>query len=511
MDNMKDYLTIEDRIELRSLFSNPTQADSLPNYDKGMSTRKLCIAATLTSWVLCILLLVFGIIKFQYFGNNMISLRTSYARVFASLLLNSSITLCVDALGFVHATSLRWALWHEARLTYNSNLRLFTSTKLRTSVTNTALVNLFSAMSLVLCYSGASQIFLDEDLFGVDIPSNFPHAAINAYAFNATSIGIGVQALIASLVLCAPKHILSWSPNPLNTTLACISTGQLKRRSGRSLLALGDPDPAERCAAVQSQQCSLRQIDRSTRHIIRFLWCTTSLALIWAIIVLVMSQLSSGHDDVVRGPTLTTGNISMDIVGSTSLTEDSEGIVQNISSIIIVAIIQAFMTMATHTAEVIINRVRDESVWRRAYAYDQGTHFSTSSTKSAMTSWQYLALSIMKPLVHWMFSLSIQPSDIAGTFVVINLSYLPEFLLFVLAVALACLIMGIARSSPKGVQPATWGHLQTLADLVDDWGTADDKTLYWGDKGIHEDGVRFAGTSAVVGEVGKIRETALYR
>jgi len=182
----------------------------------------------------------------------------------------------------------------------------------------------------------------------------------------------------------------------------------------------------------------------------------------------------------------------------------------NIASIVVIGLVQAFVTMATHSAEVVINRARDESVWRQAYTHDQGTHFRTSSTKTAMTSWQFLALSTLKPLVHWMFSLSIQPSDSLG-FIIIKFGYLPEFLLFMLFVALAILTTHIARSTPSEVQPATWGHLQTLADLVDDWGTADDKKLYWGDKGVHSDGVRFAGTSTVVGEVGKIRETALYR
>jgi len=419
----------------------------------------------------------------------------------------------VEALCYVHSTSLRWGLWHEARLAYNSNLRLFSSTKLGTSVTNTALVNFFSAVSLVICYSGASQIFLCEDIHIDADLSRLLNGAINPYALIATSMGIGVQALIASVVLCAPKHILTWSSNPLNTTLACMSAGKLERRPGRSLLAVGAQDLPKDCAVVQSIQCSLRQTGRSTRHITRYLWFTTSLALIWAVGVLVISQLVFLKDDsdVVRGPTLTSGNVSIDfMIFAVYLSNEKENVAQSISSIILIGIIQAFVTMAMHSAEVVINRARDESVWRQAYAYEKGTHFSTSSTKTAVTSWQYLALSMMKTLVHWMFSLSTQPSTDLGT-IVIKFAYLPEFLLFMLFVALAILVTHIARNAPSGVQPASWGYLQTLADLIDDWGTADDKTLYWGDKGGHGDGIRFAGTSAVVGEVGKIKETALYR
>jgi len=116
MDNMRDYLTTDHSIELQSLFPSTMQANSLgnydkanslPNYDKGLLTGNLCIAATLISWVLCILLLVFGIIQLEQSSSFFISPPTSYVRVFASLLLNSSVTLCVEGLGFVHSTSLR--------------------------------------------------------------------------------------------------------------------------------------------------------------------------------------------------------------------------------------------------------------------------------------------------------------------------------------------------------------------------------------------------------------------
>lgn len=45
-------------------------------------------------------------------------------------------------------------------------------------------------------------------------------------------------------------------------------------------------------------------------------------------------------------------------------------------------------------------------------------------------------------------------------------------------VPLANLITLIARYRPRGPQPATYGHIQTLADLVDEWSP----TRYWGHK-----------------------------
>ena len=82
---------------------------------------------------------------------------------------------------------------------------------------------------------------------------------------------------------------------------------------------------------------------------------------------------------------------------------------------------------------------------------------------------------------------------------------------------LSALATFLALSRPSGPQPATFGHLPTLVDLIDVWpcrmaddadqerSAADNKAskstckdtvkLYWGDKGNNEDGTRRAGTS----------------
>lgn len=55
----------------------------------------------------------------------------------------------------IHYMSLRWALFHEGTLKFNSNLRLFTSAK--TCPANRAPVNYTSLVLLVISYTGASQ------------------------------------------------------------------------------------------------------------------------------------------------------------------------------------------------------------------------------------------------------------------------------------------------------------------------------------------------------------------
>lgn len=49
---------------------------------------------------------------------------------------------------------------------------------------------------------------------------------------------------------------------------------------------------------------------------------------------------------------------------------------------------------------------------------------------------------------------------------------------------------------PSGPQPATYGHLQTLVDLIDQWPRKCDR-VYWGEKVASKDGsVAHAGTSS---------------
>lgn len=63
---------------------------------------------------------------------------------------------------------------------------------------------------------------------------------------------------------------------------------------------------------------------------------------------------------------------------------------------------------------------------------------------------------------------------------------------------------------PKGTQPSTWGHLQMIADLVDDWGAEDDFIHVSGDKGFNDNGTRHPGTSSSRGNVGSIEQNMIY-
>jgi hypothetical protein len=159
-----------------------------------------------------------------------------------------------------------------------------------------------------------------------------------------------------------------------------------------------------------------------------------------------------------------------------------------IGSIFLIAIFQAGLTLALHCAELLVNLSRDEGIFRMAIT-KKGTDPRYNSIIAAFSSWQTTTLFAFKAAVHWLFGLSINNDFILG----VNM-YPPQifyFTGFALMVAIFATYVSLRR--PLGPMPATFGHLQTMADLIDEW----DNRMFWGHK---EDGYggapNYAGTSA---------------
>jgi len=102
-----------------------------------------------------------------------------------------------------------------------------------------------------------------------------------------------------------------------------------------------------------------------------------------------------------------------------------------------------------------------------------------------MRSWQSILLFTSKSIVQWIFGYAFSANVAAW------MNLIPMLVLTVLLLLMALFAECLARHRPKGPQPATYGNLQALAHLVDDWSSG---TLYWGDKG-EVAGVRRAGTA----------------
>lgn len=461
-------------------------SSALPPFDRGLTSRNICIAGLAITCLLACSTIGWFAYSRHY---TWIHCNAAYAELL-KLCLTGIVLIATESSGFIHTASLRWALHREGRLFFNSNVRLFTAVG---SGVNSWWINTLLAMTLVLAYASASQTFLTsaETIIILPLPLMLLGLCLLAHA------------IVAILCLYQQsKRIPSYSSNPLNTTLASLRDQPEQQHIG-SVLAVGQGFSKNSLGSKPSKtQPSMLAADPGIRHVIRFSWVLGPLCLIWACAVLaVTSVLSNNDSDNDPSAMLFSSNTSLANVGGRTT-------IGSLGAVFILAGFQAFATMGLHFLESVINRSRDEAAWRQAMDPKKGVLVGWRSLLRACSSWQSLMLSAAKVLVHWLFGLSI-PLDGGGS---IGMCYLAIFLLGGVATMLAFIATAIARHKPKGYIPATYGHLQTLANLIDDWagGTDGSNRLFWGDKGQALDDLRHAGTIGNPDHLGKIDAEALY-
>lgn len=211
--------------------------------------------------------------------------------------------------------------------------------------------------------------------------------------------------------------------------------------------------------------------------------------------------------------------------------------------LIIVCCVQAYLTFALHCAEVLVNSARDQATWEKAANHLRSEaggsplgqnviatflsyHLRSKSTgaplnQNVVTSFlsnpPNVFLLASKSVAHWLFNRSLLPCIFLATSTnsapvgkgwqvsqtQIFLFGVPVLILAVVLLLLLTLTLYLVCRRPKGPQPSTFGHVQTLAEVIDDWG--DGAELFWGDKGLTEGGVyRRAGTAGTASGVGPI-------
>lgn len=211
-------------------------------YDRATGTKKICIGG-----------LVFSVIV----GAGFIGVGSLFKGPEASFTLspvaleliplgtNFVMLLITECLGYIHTTSLRWALFREDRLEFNANLRLVTFSK--RSLANGVVANILYSITLAICYSGASMIHVrnTSDFFGsTDHSEQHWNTVKNNVSLSKvvpTTLGtaILIQCILSAWCLWTAQ-IPTWSSDP-STTLkeAAASTG-LVRRPGRCMMSIHD-------------------------------------------------------------------------------------------------------------------------------------------------------------------------------------------------------------------------------------------------------------------------------
>ncbi|KAJ9603050.1 hypothetical protein H2200_012345 [Cladophialophora chaetospira] len=411
------------------------------------------------------------------------------------LAFNIVVAVLTDILSFAHSVSLRWALYKEDRLHYNSNLRLFTSTKQCAS--NRWPANLLSATFLITSYTAANAA-----LFVYKREAGEKYISLNAVAFMALGISLIGQIIIALWSLHKSEQwVHSWSANPLNTALAFLNKGESYRVLGRGMMSVHDYHAGIKPGPVQPRKKQGNMI-KAYPHVGLLLWIVGLALLLDLTFAGIVCKLTfQQHPDASLAFVQNTNTGPANSYSSSfhfNMPPDWSPYMTQLVMFLMGMMLQACITLTLHCAELLINVHRDECTWRSAYiATGKGAEIDTNPVVSAFSSWSWIALFCIKPVAQWLFgtaSLSLGQRGAGDGLVWFN--SVPLFVLAGVLVLILAHLSFLALRSPKGPQPATFGHIQTLVNLIDDWGSDIKSRLYWGEKVRHEYGVHVVGTSA---------------
>jgi hypothetical protein len=495
----------------------------LPDVDRGHSTRFGCLVGLGVTWLAILVCFIGSMFIIATQGGACVCptpLSPAGARG-ALFVINIFLTLLTDALGYIHTISLRWALFREGRLDFNTNTRLFNSTRL--SASNWWPTNILALSSLVLCYAATSQIFImGTTKTNPDYTITEKGIFTNAIAILALGLGLSGQAAIATWCMIADsRSIPTWSANPLTNTLAYMHEG-LQHRSGRCMISVRESSYSK-VTQPSPIQPGARSANRSALYISILAWILACLIFVWTLVLVVSCRNFVSHSGnqfrystawtiVWATPTqmANTETISMNTQPSHDLSFAS----QIILGILLTCVIQCTQTISLHSIELIVNMSRDETTWRNAYIHSKGASLASHGFVAASSSFPNLILFSSKAVLHWLIGQCLMASftywgNSKGSYN-FDLIYMRVFIYGCAVTALAIFTTYLVVRRPKGPQPAAWGHFQTLADLIDDWSLDPAGKIWWGDKGVSDDGIRHAGTSMRKEELGDIVMDAVY-
>lgn len=517
--------------------------DSLPPVDSASSTGLQC-RLTIIFGIVCSLACITCGIGYWVTssGPANIYIHSGLPGEAASFIVNLILTQCLEGLAYVHSVSLRWALLKENRLVFNTNIRLMTSSSL--SRPNSWYINAISAALLILCYAATSMLFIPR----VEVDDGSYHGThVNLLALLVLGLALLGQTLLAIWCYYSNlRNIPTWSSNPLNTTVLMLDRQLVRHREGRCIdsMQIRDISGVEQESAPKlpsPQQPSQWQLISTARYALIFIWVLTGLSFVWflSIVLVARGNMIGAINQVEHLPNATwhfsmswnaTMNPVVEDIGDTyyfnavffsldwaESIPDMPFVAALIVNLLFVCAIQGLQTLGLHFSELIINLSRDEDVWRSLDAYGRSNDVKTSVLEkppflAALMSWKYIVLVLFKSLLHWLLGQSSQASvELPQDRVWLSMNYSRLLIYAICATAFASVITFIACMKPKGPQPATYGHIQTLADVIDDWNLDDDKRFWWGDKGSSGiEGIRHAGMSCNKHHLGKIQMKKLY-
>ena len=484
-------------------------------FDPSARSRALCKLGIVVSWLAGLTSLILGIWLVKDRGGAYLTLARIPKEV-VPLALNVGITCINETLGYIHTNSLRWALQREGRLTFNSNLRLFTSA--RTSKANAWYSNIAMLLGIVMSYASSSLVFMEDvplsaagSGVGKILPDNVT-TFVCGYTVLTLGMGILGQCVVATAALRSAVQSPTWSPSPIDTAAACACTASVKHVSGRCLRSVHEQSQAPAPVHPSHRQQYVFGAHHEVRFVLYWLWSTVGLSLLWGVVLIAVIRNGSSVNGIYYGhswsffpyiPDTVNLNLSGDrnrdasgtmtlaipwnVIGQFSWQNTKDPYVSFPSfcwAFALACLLQAIMTLSLHCAELLVNVVRDEQMWRRAGDRTSTRRYEPGLPRAPMNALHALLFSgpamtlfLLKPILHWMYGLAV------STYFSVGLVMHPPqiFYLSVGAVLLALMVSTWAFWQPKGPQPATFGHLQTLMDVIDEW-PGPSETMFWGRK-----------------------------
>ena len=477
-----------------------------PQFDKSNGTKFVCIASLFVDVIIGIAFLVLGSLAD---GSSSFFVFNTALREFLPLIINLVVLFVTESLGYIHAISLRWALFYEDRLEFNTNLRLLTFAK--RSFPNGRLCNGIFFVCIAMCYA-ASPLILIQNTYQFNLTdggTSFQDAAKETSLSRVIPICLGV-AILVQCCLSAwciwGSKIPSWSSDPLNTMAVAMAEG-FTHTDGRCMMSVHDRRKTSCPTLPQAKQKSAYAANR------KVVWALAgpTLALV-ALVVWISIIIPVGSSNKYGGSWgfIPTATISDPDVGEDTSKQTLSVFLgfftKNIkpgdplevpettmAGILFFCMgIQAVITIGLHCVELQTNLSRDEHIWR-TLASRTGSVPNTvyNSVTMPLKSWQSMGLLVFKPVIHWLYGCAMQVDYATGIVMrVPHVTYLTILWVFLVGFAIT-----VALHKPKGPLPATYGHIRTMIDLVDVWS----HKMYWGDKGAEGDSVmmrvRRAGTS----------------
>ncbi|KAG1726002.1 uncharacterized protein EDB91DRAFT_1061907 [Suillus paluster] len=462
-----------------SIIPNAKSTETVTDfYNRGLMTRRYALAGVACSSIVSCCCIVTGtviIISTHKISGTIqvISPITNLQSEMLSLTLSFIVTLCTESIGLMHNISLRSALASESRLIFSTNLRLMTAAHGWCNP-NGVLLNGLMAVLLIISYASAS--LAQESGFIVGFP------------LLVLGIALFLQVIITLAGMRAVK-ILTWSSSPFDLTAALLHHTQLTPASFQCMRSVSDLDIAEGPAKPSEAQPSAWHSHPRIQKVVVSLWGIVVACAGWAVLVRYKYTLSPSSSSSKWWSFFTDFNSSYAVGYIVAKKDDTISFQLWILVFVNIAVVQGPLTLGLHCAELIANVIQNERQWRCATAR-KGLHTVTNPLKLFLINPLGLFLFVVKPVLHWMFGYAFHFGFWTAFAIASggnNAFAVGDFVIWTLCIALfifACIFTFSALRRPRGPQPAAYGHLQTLANLVDEWSPV----MWWGHK---EDGLLY--------------------